>query len=190
GRGLERRARPRRLANAHVERDLLQPRGLHHGAVSEPAHQLGQDLVSILLPQPGGRRGLCLCGRCLHHVSSSVPVRFATRLRRAPSRTMPTRVGLLSPGSSSITLEMSIGPSFSMIPPASPPRCVSFSHRGRWCRLTIFRPSTKTRRRLGSVRSPRPVLPRSLPPITTTWSSFRILIFFITRPRAPARRSS
>src|SRR4051795_479659 len=91
---------------------------------------------------------------------------------------MPTRVGLLSVGSSSITLETWIGPSFSMMPPASPPFCVSLIDRGRWWRLTMFRPSTKTRALPGSVRRTRPVLPRSLPPVTSTVSSFRIFIAF------------
>ena len=60
---------------------------------------------------------------------------------------MPTRVGLLSLGSSSITLETWIGPSLSTIPPTSPPRWASLTERGRSWRLTMFKPSTYTKPR-------------------------------------------
>src|SRR2546427_8188989 len=56
-----------------------------------------------------------------------------------------------------------------------PPRCVSLSERGRWWRLTMFSPSTKSRLFRGSTRSTRPCLPESLPDITWTVSPLRIL---------------
>ena len=51
------------------------------------------------------------------------------------------RVGLLSVGSRSITLETSIGPSISMMPDDCA-FCVSLTERGRWCFLIMFRFST------------------------------------------------
>ena len=49
----------------------------------------------------------------------------------------------------------------------------------------MFRPSTYTRSRLGSTRSTRPVLPRSLPEITFTWSPERIFSVRALAPRLP-----
>src|SRR6188472_1223223 len=62
------------------------------------------------------------------------------------------------------------------MPPMSPPRVASWTERGRSWRLIMLRCSTKTLSFFGSVRTTRPVLPASLPPITTTWSSLRIRI--------------
>src|SRR5437588_1679328 len=84
------------------------------------------------------------------------------------------RVGLPSLGSSSITLDMWIGPSFSITPPTCSARCAPATWRGRWWRLTIFSPSTYTRSFFGSTRSTLPRLPRSLPPTTITSSSVLI----------------
>src|SRR5215211_730732 len=106
----------------------------------------------------------------------SAPDLFATRTRRPPSRLTPTRVVSPDLGSTSITLDRWMGPSVSMMPPISCERWVSRSERGRVWRFWTFMPSTKTRWFLGSVRSTRPVLPRSLPDITLTVSSLRILI--------------
>src|SRR3954449_9338806 len=89
-------------------------------------------------------------------------------MRRPSSRrTIPTRVGLWSLGSAIATLEMWIGPSFSMTPTGAFGR----PGVGRWWRLTTFRPSTKTFWCLTSTRRTRPVLPLSLPASTTTVSS-------------------
>src|SRR3954463_11155935 len=95
-------------------------------------------------------------------------------MRCPPSREIPTRVGFLSLGSMSITLEMWIGPSFSITPPTVSALWAPRTCCGRWWRLTMFRPSTKTRSFFGSTRRTRPVLPRSLPLMTTTSSSRRI----------------
>src|SRR5215467_6099189 len=43
----------RRLADAHVERDLLDPRHLHRGLVPELLHQLGNDVLAVVLLQSG-----------------------------------------------------------------------------------------------------------------------------------------
>src|SRR3954465_11554731 len=82
------------------------------------------------------------------------------------------RVGFLSLGARIATFETCSGPSFSITPTGMFGRPGS----GRWWRLTMFRPSTYTRSRLGSTRITLPVLPLSLPAITTTSSSVRILI--------------
>ena len=37
------------LADAHVQRDLLDPRHLHDGLVAELLHQLGNDLLFVML---------------------------------------------------------------------------------------------------------------------------------------------
>ena len=88
-----------------------------------------------------------------------------------------------------MTLETSIGPSFSMIPDDWA-FCVSLTERGRVWRLTMFRPSTKTLRRAGSVRITRPVLPLSLPAVTTTESSLRMCIALAIRNTSIALRPS
>ena len=60
---------------------------------------------------------------------------------------MPTRVGFLSLGSMSITLETWIAPGFSITPPPCP-----VAGLGRWWRLMMFSPSTYTRCLAGSTR--------------------------------------
>src|SRR5436190_11950703 len=69
----------------------------------------------------------------------------------------------------SITFEMWIGPSLEMTPPPAPVAAL-----GRWWRLTMLRPSTRTLAFFGSTRRTLPVLPRSLPEMTMTSSSRRI----------------
>src|SRR6185312_1370415 len=149
-----------RVADAHVHRDLLDLRRLHRGGVAEALDQGRADLVQV-----------CGFQSCRHGLQSmAVPERRAMR-KRLPSRTsMPTRVGLLSLGSSSITFEMWIGPSRSITPATASGR----PGVGRWCRLTMLRPSTKTFCLAGSMRRTRPLFPRSFPAITTTSSSLRI----------------
>src|SRR5262249_49006892 len=107
-------------------------------------------------------------------------------MRCPSSRVMPTRVGFLSFGSMSMTLEMWIGPSFSITPPTVSARWAFGTCCGRWWRLTMFRPSTKTFDFFGSTRRTRPVLPRSLPLMTTTSSSRRIFIAMLEHLRRKA----
>src|SRR4029079_650794 len=110
-----------RVADAHVERDLLEARDLHLRLVAEALAQSGSDLLLVALLQP--RRNLCL-GRGFHY-SISLPDFLATRTRLPPSRLTPTRVGSRDSGSTSITFETWIGPSISTMPPISWARWVS-----------------------------------------------------------------
>src|SRR5215218_8747572 len=87
-------------------------------------------------------------------------------------RRVPTRVGLWSLGSSSATLETWIGPSRSITPTCAFGR----AGFGRWWRLIMLMPSTKTRSLGRSTRMILPVLPLSLPEITMTSSSVRSFI--------------
>src|SRR3954447_6248067 len=114
------------LAHAHVERDLVQPRRLHRRRVAELAHQGGADLVVVAVFES-----------C--HQSSSEPERLVTRMRfPLSSRRTPTRVGLLSLGSTTATLLTWTGPSFSITPTGALGR----PGVGRWWRLTMLTPST------------------------------------------------
>src|SRR4051812_28538243 len=127
------------VAHAHVQRDLRQPRRLHRRRVAEAVDQRGADLLEVALFEAGGR---LRCLGCHFDQSSAVPDRRVTRAREPPSRVMPTRVRFLSLGSMSMTLEMWIGPSFSMTPPTVSARCAPRTCCGRWWRFTMLRPST------------------------------------------------
>src|SRR4051812_2244362 len=160
------------LADAHVERHLDQLRRLHHRRVAE----LGDERVANLFV-------VTVLESC--HQSNSAPERRVTRTRLPWSLTLwPTRVGLWSFGSTMATLETWIGPSFSITPTCRLGR----PGTGRWWRLIMFKPSTKTRPLAGSTRMTLPVLPLSLPEMTITLSSVRMVA--ITAPPARARRSS
>src|SRR6185437_10358961 len=159
------------LAHTHVQRDLLDPRHLLDARVAEALQELRAYLVEV--PGLETRLDLRLGER---HQSIASPDLAAMRLRRPSSRLTRTRVGSFVFGSSSITLLTWIGPSFSITPPISPPRWVSRTVVGRWCRFTMFAPSTYTRSRLTSTRRTRPVRPLDLPDMTFTVSSLRIFI--------------
>src|SRR5436190_2658286 len=118
------------IADAHVQRDLLDPRGLHRRRVAEAVDQRRANLFVVSGLQAG------------HGQSSFVPERLATRTRSSPSRVTPTRVGFLSLGSMSVTFDMWIGPGFSITPPTCSERWAPGTCMGRWWRLTMFRPST------------------------------------------------
>ena len=76
------------------------------------------------------------------HQSIFAPERRADAAALAVlARSSPTRVGFLSFGSRSATLETWIGPSFSITPPPLGPLGVA-DLRGRLWRLMMFRPST------------------------------------------------
>src|SRR5215472_4581703 len=90
------------------------------------------------------------------------------RTLRPPSSVLkPTRVGLSLLGSIWATFEMWIVPSFSTMPPGLP-------MAGRVWRFTILTPWTMTRPSVGRTRRTSPVLPLSLPVMTTTLSPFLI----------------
>src|SRR3954453_10139950 len=116
------------LADAHVERHLLQARGLHRRGVAELAHQGGADLVVV-----------AVLDTCHERQSSSAPERLVTRIRLPlESRRTAMRVGLLSFGSTIATLETWTGPSFSITPTGALGR----PGVGRMWRLTMLTPST------------------------------------------------
>src|SRR3954468_23101351 len=173
------------VAHAHVHSDLDQPRRLHRRAVAEALDQRRLDLLLVARLQ--ARDDLCLCDG---HQSIASPDFLAMRERWPPSRLMLTRVGLFDFGSTSITLEMWTGPSVSITPPTDSARCASRIERGLVCRFWMFMPSTKTRFFFGSTRSTLPLLPLSLPEMTSTVSSRRILRAMATTPPGRARRSS
>ena len=113
------------VADAHVERDLEHARHLHPAGVAELLRQLADELCLVELAQ-ARRRGRLLCVWCCRFQSVVVSSLFTRSLCRcalstargsppSPTRT-PTRVGLLSVGSRSMTLETSSGPSWSMMP--------------------------------------------------------------------------
>src|SRR5262249_37269527 len=77
-------------------------------------------------------------------------------------------------GSIWATFEMWMVPSFSTMPPGLP-------IAGRVCRFTMLTPCTMSRASLGRTRRTSPVLPLSLPVMTTTLSPFLILSFIIAR---------
>src|ERR1700682_3408473 len=140
------------LADPHVDRDLLEPRRLHHRGVAEAVDKCRANLLEIAGLEAGcggggshgnvGRR----CVSAVAAQSIAAPERLATRERSPPSRSIRTRVGWPPLGSSSITFEMWIGPSRSITPPLTLPRpappivLASFICCGRMWRLVMFRP--------------------------------------------------
>src|SRR5439155_3066502 len=170
-----------RLADAHVERDLLDARHLHDRV--EPELVL-QARAQLLLVQ--GFEAGCVVGgdRGAHRsISSWQSARRHTRtLTRSPLTSLnfiPTRVGRLQTGQTTITFDTFSGAAFSITPPGwivwPPMRLDSRIGRGFVCRLTMFRFSTITRRSAGNACSTLPCLPRSLP--ESTWTRSPCLIF-------------
>src|SRR5436190_595312 len=185
-----------RLADAHVERGLLEPRHLHDRAQLELVLQSRPDFPLVLLLQP---RRVRLGGR--HYLSISWPqsgclqMRTRTVLSLTVLMWVPTRVGRLQVGQTTIRFDTGIGAGISMMPPgviAAPPIRLEFCiGRGRRCRLTTLMFSTRTRPVFGNASMTRPCLPRSLPFITATVSPLRIFsVCAITAPPGRARRSS
>src|SRR5207244_1144836 len=100
----------RRLAEPHVEDDLLEPRHGERVAVAELAHERRDDLLCVPLTQ--SRR------HAVHTLSISSPQRRQTRAARPSSRRRrPTRAGLLQRPQMGSTFERWIEASFSTIPP-------------------------------------------------------------------------
>src|SRR3954463_4939289 len=165
-----------RLADAHVERDLLDARRLHDRAEPELLLEARPDLILVLLLQ--ARRVRVGYGAHVRLISS--PHCLQTRTRTDRSLTtfsiVPTRVGLPHTGQTTITFETGSGAANSTIPPGvmpPPPKPVAFwIGRGRRCRLTTLMFSTTTRPCLGSASSTRPSLPASLPRRMCTTSPF------------------
>src|SRR5262249_13516621 len=151
-----------RFADAHVERDLLELRHLHdrreaelvlelrpdaalEGLLEARRVRLGRDHLSISWLQSG----------CLHTRTRTVsPFTCLT--------TVPTRVGFLHVGQTTITFDTGIGAGRSTTPPGiicvPPIRLEFWTGRGRWCRLTTLMFSTRTRPSFGSASMTRPSL--------------------------------
>src|SRR5262249_38861182 len=173
-----------RLADAHVQRDLLEARRLHDRVEPELLLEARPDLVLVLLLQARRVR----VGYGTHDRSSSpshfLQTRTPTFLSRTVFSPLPTRVGLPHTGQTPITLETGSAAASSMIPPGvmpPPPMPIVFwIGRGRRCRFTMLMFSTTTRPCLGSASITRPSLPASLPRSTCTTSPFLTLIVFAT----------
>src|SRR5262245_1683686 len=163
-----------RLAQPHVEDDLLETRDRHGVRVAEFAHQCGSDLGAVPFAQPG---------RHAHPCSSVSPQRRHTRTPRPSSRRRwPIRAGLLHRPQRSTTLEAWSDASFSTMPPCC------WTPRGFTWRFTRFRRSITTRSLSVRTRRILPVLPRSRPAMTITVSFLRSRwTAIVTAPRARAR---
>src|SRR5581483_9911474 len=180
-RGVERLGVGLRLADAHVERDLLDARHLHDRLEAQLLLQARAHLALVALLEAGDVR---LDGGVHRSISWPQPSRLHTRTRTVLSftvfTTVPTRVGRLHVGHTTITFETGSGAGFSTMPPGmicGPPiRLAFWMGRGRWWRLTTLMFSTTTRPSLGSASMTRPSLPRSLPRSTCTVSPFLIFI--------------
>src|SRR2546430_10543385 len=158
-RGVEELRILRRLAEPHVEHDLLEARHGQRVLDAEIAHERGGDLATVALAQAGGHA---------HSPPSGSPQRRQTRSPwPSASRRCPTRVGLLHLGQMGTTLERWIDASFSWMPPGC------WTPRRFTCRFTMLTRSISTRSRSASTRNTLPVLPRSLPAMTITVSSLR-----------------
>src|SRR3954453_18195399 len=182
-----------RLADAHVERDLLQPRDLHRRGEAQLVLQARPDLLLVGRLQPR----LMTVGA---HLSITCPQSARLQTRTGTSRpwtclvVIPIRVGRLHVGQTSITLATGTGAAFAITPPGvicvPPMRFASRIGRGRVWRFWMFRFSTMTRCSRGRASITRPSLPRSLPESMWTTSPLRMRILWLTGPPGRARRSS
>src|SRR5439155_278561 len=153
-RGVEEFGILRRLAEPHVEHDLLEARHGHRVRDAEVAHERGGDLAAVALAQAGGHA---------HSPPSGSPQRRQTRSPwPSASRRCPTRVGMLHLGQMGTTLERWIDASFSWMPPGC------WTPRGFTCRFTMLMRSMSTRSLSASTRSTLPGLPASLTDTTIT----------------------
>src|SRR5206468_4302236 len=142
-RGVEQLGVLRRLAEPHVEHDLLQAWHGQRVLEAEVAHERRGDLGAVALAQAGGHA---------HSPPSGSPQRRQMRSPRpSGSRRWPTRVGLLHLAQMGTTLERWIDASFSWMPPGC---CTP---RGFTCRFTMLTRSMSTRSRSPSTRNTLPV---------------------------------
>src|ERR671923_567390 len=194
-----------RLADAHVERDLLDARDVHHGLGAEPVLQLRpqlllvQDLQARRIRRAGGLLAdFADAGRAAHlSISSPQSARRQTRtLTSSPCDSLsfiPIRVGRLQTGHTTMTFPTGSGAGRSITPPgvmpAVPMRLVFWIGRGFVCRLTMLRFSTTTFFSFGRASMTRPCLPRSLPLKMWTRSPLRIRIVCAIQRTSGARET-
>src|SRR5205085_2392433 len=139
----------RRLAEPHVDDDLLDPRDRHHVAVAEFFLQRRYDVLLVPFPEAA------------HLSTTPSHLRQIRTLRPSPSTLRPIRVGLPHSGQTTCTLDACSAASRSTTPPLMF-RC-GF---GLVCRLMMFTPSTSRRLVAGTTLRTRPRFPRSLPVMT------------------------
>src|SRR5919204_2950582 len=189
-----------RLADAHVERDLLDARDIHHRGDPELLLQRRAKLLLVELLEARrvgdaalglgitlGRRAAL--SRHYRSISSPQSARLQTRtLICSPWDSLsfiPTRVGRLQTGQTTMTFPTGSGAGLSTTPPGVMPavamRVVFLVGGGFVCRLTMFRFSTTTLPALGRASMTRPCLPRSLPLKTWTRSPLRTRIVWDIR---------
>src|SRR5262249_16959031 len=153
-----------RLAQAHVDDDLLDLRHGHHVLVAELLGESRHDVLRVFLLQPGA-----------HLSTTPSHLRQMRTLRPSPRILWPTPLSPPHSRRTSWTLLACRDGSRSTMPPL-----ICRPGFGFVWRLIMFTPST-TRRILptsplgpGRTFSTRPRLPRSLPAMTRTLSFFRI----------------
>src|SRR5262245_25122158 len=160
------------LANADVDRDLLDPRHFHATLVPELRREFGHHRILVMLVQARHGFPVPSAAYCASTIS---PFDLNTRTRRPSGMVFtPTRSAFLVCGLKSAMLETSIGISLSMMPPWMP-----FIGFGRWCFFTRLMPSTTTCP-ASMRRSTVPRLPLSRPAITITSSPLRIFSIYST----------
>src|SRR5262249_9799110 len=135
----------RRLAQAHVDDDLLDLRHRHHVLVPELLLQRRDDLFLIFRFQP-----------CAHLSTTPSHLLQTRTLRPSPRILWPTRVCAPHSGQTSCTFEACSDASRSTMPPL-----MFLPGFGFVWRLIRFTPSTIRRFLSGSTFSTRPFLPRS-----------------------------
>src|SRR3990172_2057389 len=177
-----------RLADAHVDHDLLQARHRHHVGVVPLLHQARRYLLNVGGLEPGADLAPA-------HLSSTPSQRRQMRtLRPSASVRAPIRVRLPHSPQTTMTLLAWIGASRS----AMPPLMLRWG-LGRVRRLMNPTPCTITRFFSGITFRIFPCLPASLPAITSTPSflrsrvrtcSFAALAGIFTKPPGPGTRSS
>src|SRR5262249_39865878 len=156
----------RRLAEAHVHDDLLDPRNGHHVLVAEFLLQGRHDFLDVAILQPA------------HLSTTPSHLRHTRTLRPSPRILWPTRVCAPHSGHTSCTLLACSDASRSTMPPLTCRPGFGFV----W-RLIMFTPSTIRRVLASRPASPSPPglpfspgrrLPRSFPAMTRSLSFFRI----------------
>src|SRR2546428_1648984 len=194
-----------RLADTHVERDLLDARNLHRRGQAQLVLEARAEVLLVEALQ--ARRVRRASGflayfsytRGHRSISSPQSGRLQTRtLTCWPCDSLsfiPTRVGLWQTGQTTMTFPTCTGDGFSITPPgvmpAAPIRLVFWIGRGFVCRLTMLRFSTMTLRSFGRASMTRPCLPRSFPLRMWTRSPLRMrMVCAIKEPPVPARRFS